>query len=148
MKPAAFAKEFGITDVPPVTFLDGSYFIVREQELLTYRPVFSGECIGHLRDDRFIPSADFLQDIGRKAKYHIVASKEGTWHIIRGKDVLGKEIIKHNNPPEGARVVILNEHDECLGYGTVVSSFSTSGRVVKNLFDIGDLLRRERRGRK
>jgi len=41
----------------------------------------------------------------------------------------------------------LNQYDECLGFGKILHSLDAEkeGAVVKNISDIGDFLRREKR---
>lgn len=148
MKIPEFLKPFGIKRNIEVELIGRSYFIVKDQTLLRKRPLYIGECIAHVRGPALIPSIDFLQQIGKEARRHVILNPKGEWLFICGRDVFGKSIVKHNNPEVGERVVVLNEHKECIGYGDVTAPITEEKIVVKRLFDIGDLLRRERKSRK
>lgn len=139
-----FLARFEITDEKKAVLLGRSYFEKVDESLIRKRPLYSGKCVAHIRGESIIPSVDFLQEVGRKAKYKVTLSKEGEWLFICGRDVFGKSIIKHNNPPLGARVVIVTENKECLGYGDVVAPLEEKKVVIRRIFDLGDLLRRER----
>jgi ribosome biogenesis protein Nip4 len=47
----------------------------------------------------------------------------------------------------GAYTLVVNQHEECLGFGRILSSLDENGKkqvAVRNISDIGDFLRRER----
>ncbi|MBC7130630.1 hypothetical protein H5T51_05365, partial [Candidatus Bathyarchaeota archaeon] len=48
---------------------------------------------------------------------------------------------------KGDFVLLFNKHGECLGYGLVKQNphKARKGLVIKNLLDIGDFLRREKK---
>lgn len=143
-----FLKQFGIKKETNAQVVGRSYFIVKDKNFLGKNPQYAGECIAHIRGPVLIPSIDFLQQIGREARKHIVVNEKAEWLFICGRDIFAKGIASHNNPAMGDRVVILNQHKECLGYGDVISPLDGKRVVIKRLFDIGDLLRRERKSRK
>ena len=140
-----FLKPFGIKQAPEARIINRSYCITKES---TYGAIYSGECIAHIRGPVLIPSTTFLQQIAKQARKHITVNAKGEWLFICGRDIFGKAIIEHNNPAVGDRVVILNEHKECIGYGDMIAPLDSKRVVVKRLFDIGDLLRRERKSKK
>jgi ribosome biogenesis protein Nip4 len=143
-----FLQPFGVKRTVNAQLVGRSYFIVKEKELLSKRPLYTGECIAHVRGPVLIPSIDFLQQIAKEARKHIILNEKAEWLFICGRDVFAKGITSHNNPETGERVVILNQHKECLGYGDVIAPLDGKKVVIKRLFDIGDLLRRERKSRK
>ena len=143
-----FLQSFGVKKTVNAQLVGRSYFIVKEKQLLSKRPLYTGECIAHVRGPVLIPSIDFLQQIAKEARKHIVLNEKAEWLFICGRDVFAKSIISHNNPQLGDRVVILNEHKECLGYGDMTAELTDKRVVIKRLFDIGDLLRRERKSKK
>ena len=143
-----FLKPFGIKKTVDAQIIGRSYFIVKEKNLLSKRPIYSGECIAHIRGPVLIPSIDFLQQIGKEARKHAILSAKAEWLFICGRDVFAKGIASHNNPAVGDRAVILNQHKECIGYGDMTAPLTDKRVVIKRLFDIGDLLRRERKSRK
>jgi len=143
-----FLKPFGIKKIVDAQIIGRSYFIVKEKNLLSKRPIYSGECIAHIRGPVLIPSIDFLQQIGKEARKHVILSAKAEWLFICGRDVFAKGITSHNNPAVGDRVVVLNQNKECLGYGDMTAPLTDKRVVIKRLFDIGDLLRRERKSKK
>ncbi|MBW2969877.1 hypothetical protein KY319_02015 [Candidatus Woesearchaeota archaeon] len=140
-----FLKPFGIKQAPEVQLVGRSYFITTEN---IPGAVYNGECIAHIRGPVLIPSVTFLQKIGKEAKKHVILTEKAEWLYICGRDIFTKGITSHNNPEVGDRVVILNQYKECLGYGDMVAPLDTKRTVIKRLFDIGDLLRRERKSKK
>ncbi len=143
-----FLKPFGIKKKTDAQIINRSYFIVKDKQLLSKHPVYSGECIAHIRGPVLIPSIDFLQQISKEARKHVILNEKAEWLYICGRDVFAKGIVSNNNPEVGDRVVVLNKHKECLGYGDMVAQLTDKRVVIKRLFDIGDLLRRERKSRK
>lgn len=141
-----FLKQFGISRKMEVQLIGRSYFIA-EKTVFGKIPVYSGECIAHLRGERIAPSISFLQQIGKEARKHVVVNPKGEWLFICGRDIFSKSIISHNNPEKGDIVVVLNQHRECIGYGEIAAPLNEKNVVVKRIFDIGDLLRREREKR-
>lgn len=140
-----FLKPFGIKQAPEAKIINRSYYITKES---IQNAIYSGECIAHIRGPVLIPSTIFLQQIAKQARRHVTVNAKGEWLYICGRDVFGKAIVEHNNPEVGDRVVILNEHKECLGYGDMTAPLDSKRVVIKRLFDIGDLLRRERKTKK
>ena len=143
-----FLKPFGIKKKIDVQIVKRSYFIVMDRQFLGKNPVYSGECIAHIRGPVLIPSVTFLQQIGKEARKHVILTEKAEWLFICGRDIFAKGITSHNDPAIGDRVVILNQHKECLGYGDMTAPFTDTRVVIKRLFDIGDLLRRERKTKK
>lgn len=143
-----FLKPFGIKKETGAQAVGRSYFIVKDKNLLGKHPIYAGECIAHIRGPVLIPSIDFLQQIAKEARKHIIVNAKAEWLFICGRDIFAKGITSHNNPAMGDRVVILNQHKECIGFGDVIAPLDGKRVVIKRLFDIGDLLRRERKTRK
>ena len=143
-----FLKPFGIKKKTDAQLLGRSYFIVKDKQLLDKKPIYSGQCIAHVRGPVLIPTIDLLQQIGKEARKYVIVNEKAEWLFICARDIFAKGIASHNNPTLGDRVVILNQQKECLGYGDVVAPLDTKKVVIKRLFDIGDLLRRERKTKK
>ncbi|HLC32797.1 MAG TPA: hypothetical protein VJJ82_03155 [Candidatus Nanoarchaeia archaeon] len=145
-----FLAQFGMSVDIPATVLGRSHFIVKEKELLKFRPLFSGDLVAHERGDFLIPSVDLLQKIGKGARHKVTVNSHGEWLFICGRDVFSKSIVKSTNPVKDDCVAILNEEGECIGYGQVTAPLDTQGKrpVIARIFDLGDLLRRERKSKK
>ena len=120
------------------------YFENTDENLLKYKPVYNGEIIVQERMNMIVPSIDFLQKLAKQTKNKITVNKKTEWMFICARDIFGKGIIKHNNTKENEIVYVMNEENECIGYGRVKSPLNQKGITVKRIFDIGDLLRRER----
>jgi len=143
-----FLQTFGIKKNVDAQIVGRSYYIVKDKALLARRPEYAGECIAHIRGPVLIPSIDFLQQIGKEAKKHVVLNAKAEWLFICGRDIFAKGIASHNNPVLGDKVVVLTQNKECIGYGEMTAPLEEKRVVIKRLFDIGDLLRRERKMRK
>jgi len=140
-----FLKEFGIKMKVETHRLGHLLFSKPDKKLLAKHPVYSGECVAHVRGEKLVPSIGLLQKIGKQAKHKITVTAKGEWLLICGRDLAGKHITEHTSPEIGERVVILNQQGECIGYGDIAATFDSKQKAVKRLFDIGDLLRRVRR---
>jgi len=134
-------KQFNVPEIELIR-LENRYFRKPDQTLLKFQPIYSGEIIAIQRGDRILPSIGFLQELAKMNK-KVTVNKKGEWLMICGRDIFGKCIIKHENSKPNETVFVMNESQECIGYGTVANI--TSKKVaVKRIFDLGDLLRRER----
>jgi ribosome biogenesis protein Nip4 len=106
------------------------------------RLVYAGRLLGRTRGE-FVPSAGLLRELGRMVGPHKawVDEKVG-WLFACGRDVFAESILSAEGElAEGACFLVMLGGD-CLGYGRVETA---EGRtILKNLFDLGDFLRRER----
>ena len=64
-------------------------------------------------------------------------NSKSAWLFVCKRPALAASITK-NQAKAGELVLVMNEYDECIGYGLF------DGKNIKNYFDIGDFLRRER----
>lgn len=81
-----------------------------------------------------------------KANKVVVDEKTG-WLFICGRDVFRSGVIGvQGSTRKGDYTLILNRHQECLGFGRMLFDLTREkeGVVVRNISDIGDFLRRER----
>jgi ribosome biogenesis protein Nip4 len=103
--------------------------------------VYTGYYLGQNKQ-RFIPSSILLQKLAEEKTTHkVYVNRDTAWLFVVGKDIFEENIIKQT---EGVRLggyclVMFDNH--CIGYGRYETSRDI--RVVKNLYDIGDFLRRE-----
>ncbi|PIN75322.1 hypothetical protein COV18_03985 [Candidatus Woesearchaeota archaeon CG10_big_fil_rev_8_21_14_0_10_37_12] len=140
--------QFGLTKQQHIHKLGRSYFTHSNEQLLKHRPVYAGRCIGHERKEGPIPSINELQWIGKNTKEKITIDEKGEWLFICGRDLFGKTIVKHNKQEKNTIVAVLNKHQECIGYGKVIGNLYTNKIAIQRIFDIGDLLRRERKSKR
>lgn len=117
--------------------LGPDYFIVSsfQKKLIEKDPFSLGLFLGK-RTKRFKPSINLLNMISRYTINKVVVDKRQEWLFVCGRDLFRSKLlhIKGESPYK----LVLNQNNEVLGYGML------KGKLFKNLFDIGDFLRRER----
>jgi ribosome biogenesis protein Nip4 len=106
------------------------------------RLVYVGKLLGRTRGE-FIPSASLLRELGKlRGPNKIWVDERVGWLFACGRDIFAESIIKSEGElTEGACFLVMLLGD-CLGYGRVEKS--EERMILKNIFDIGDFLRRER----
>ena len=106
------------------------------------RMVYAGKLLGRTRGD-FIPSAILLRELGRlEGPNKVWVDERVGWLFACGRDVFAESILKSEGDlVEGACFLVMLGGD-CLGYGKI--EISDEKMMLKNVFDLGDFLRRER----
>ena len=103
--------------------------------------VYTGFYLGQNKQ-RFIPSSLLLQKLAEEAETHKVnVNRETAWLFVVGKDIFDENIFKRTDGVRLGGYCLVMFGDHCIGYGRYESSRDI--RVVKNLYDVGDFLRRE-----
>jgi len=104
--------------------------------------VYAGKLLG--RDRKFFqPSSIILSELAKEentSKVHL--GRDTAWLFVCGKDVFEENIQSVDGELLLGSYYLVMFEDECLGYGQFIKSGNI--QVIKNLFDIGDFLRRER----
>lgn len=119
-------KRFTSTLVPPVEM----------PEL-----VYTGTYLGQNRQ-RFEPSSILLQILAEEPSTHkIYVDRDTAWLFVVDKDVFDENIIERTDGVHLGGYCLVMFGEECIGYGRYETSRDL--KVVKNLYDIGDFLRRE-----
>ncbi len=129
-----------------------SYFLLSQKlRSLTEKRgdwLYAGTYLGKIgRNGVFHPSPSLLLLIAGKAKNRITVDDKAAWLFICGRDIFKEGILKiEGSGRKGAYTLVFNRNGECLGYGRIARNLEKlkGGLAVKNLFDIGDFLRRER----
>jgi ribosome biogenesis protein Nip4 len=110
---------------------------------------YVGAYLGAVKGTSFFPSFLLLSMIAETRANKLVVDQKTAWLFICGRDIFKKGILKGANLKKGDYTLILNEHNECLGFGKLTCNLrgvaDVSKVVVKNILDIGDFLRREKR---
>ena len=112
---------------------------------------YAGIYLGKLRHGVFFPSFNLLAMIaGSKEANKITVDEKTEWLFIVGRDVFKRGILKASGSrSKGAYTLVMNRHGECLGFGRILCNLDDSKDknkvVARNVSDIGDFLRRERR---
>ena len=110
---------------------------------------YAGAYLGAVKGTSFFPSFLLLTMIAESKANKVVVDKKTAWLFICGRDIFKQGILKVNGSRKGDYTLILNEHNECLGFGKILHNIHEEKHankvVVKNILDIGDFLRRESR---
>jgi ribosome biogenesis protein Nip4 len=104
--------------------------------------VYAGRFLG--RDKRvFIPSSILLEELSREPgtrKAHV--DRRAAWLFVCGRDIFEENLVIEGELGLGDLYLVVFEGG-CLGYGRIEEF---EGRMIlRNLFDVGDFLRRERK---
>jgi len=131
----------------------GRYFLLNQKmkELISQDFFFAGTYLGKLRRGILFPSFNLLAMIAeRKEANKIMVDDKTEWLFIVGRDVFRRGILKvTGSAKKNAYTLIVDKYGECLGFGRILDTLDevkNQGKVaVKNVSDIGDFLRRERK---
>jgi ribosome biogenesis protein Nip4 len=106
------------------------------------RLIYVGKLLGRTKGD-FIPSSGLLRELGRMQGLNKVWVDERIgWLFACGRDIFAENIIKlEGELAEGTYFLVIMGSD-CLGYGRI--EVQGDKTILKNVFDLGDFLRRER----
>jgi len=119
-------KRFSSTLVPPIDI----------PEL-----VYTGTYLGQNKQ-RFEPSSILLQMLSDEPSTHkVYVDRDTAWLFVVGKDVFDENIVDRTAGVRLGGYCLVMFGEECIGYGRYETSRDL--RVVKNLYDVGDFLRRE-----
>ncbi|UCG36655.1 MAG: hypothetical protein JSV64_08695 [Candidatus Bathyarchaeota archaeon] len=129
----------------------GRHYLLEEKmkELLRSEFYYAGTYLGKVRRKRFFPSFAFLAMIGKGRSNKITVSRRTEWLFVCGRDIFKQGILKvEGSGKRGDYTLVLNQDDECLGFGKIVDDLFEGKHerklAVENISDIGDFLRRER----
>lgn len=110
--------------------------IIRKDKL-----VYVGCFLGKDRND-FQPSSILLKNLEyEKNLQKIHVARETAWLFICGRDIFQENIVKCEGEFLVGNYFLVMFKNECLGYGKVWEF--QDKLILKNIFDIGDFLRRE-----
>ena len=126
----------------------GRYFLLDKALLKIARKNFfyAGTYLGKVKNGKFFPSFNLLAMLAKGEANKIVVDKKAAWLFICGRDVFQQGILAvRDSRKKGDHTLVLNEFDECLGFGKIIGSLDEAVKTevaVKNVSDIGDFLRR------
>ena len=104
-------------------------------------PVYTGAYLGQNKR-RFEPSSILLQRLAKDSNTHkIYVDRDTAWLFVVGKDIFDENIIEQNDGVRLGGYCLVMFGKYCIGYGRYETSIDRL--VVKNLFNLGDFLRRE-----
>jgi ribosome biogenesis protein Nip4 len=110
---------------------------------------YAGIYLGAVKGDSFFPSFLLLDMIAETKANKVVVDRKTAWLFICGRDIFRKGILKADNLKKGDYSLVMNEYGECLGFGKIMLNLrgipDSEQIAIKNILDIGDFLRREKR---
>lgn len=110
---------------------------------------YAGSYLGTVKGSGFFPSFLLLSMIAETKANRLVVDEKTAWLFICGRDIFKKGILKDANLKKGSYTLIMNERNECLGFGEIaynLRGYADEDKIaVKNILDLGDFLRREKR---
>lgn len=126
------------------------YFLANEnlKKLISKDFFYAGCYLGKIKNQKFFPGFELLRMMAEKSANKVVVDKKTEWLFICGRDIFKQGITRvTGSSRKGDRVLVLNGHNECLGFGRIVCNLNKArkGVVVENILDVGDFLRRETR---
>ena len=131
---------------------ENRYYLLNRQLRKLVSPGFfyAGTYLGKVRKGAFFPSLLLLRMMAKGNSNRTTVDAKAEWLYICGRDIFRSGIIEvKGSQRRGAHTLVLNQKQECLGFGRILkgSEEEHDGNqpTIKNVLDIGDLLRRERR---
>ena len=138
---AQFTKE-KLFDDNDVRRIGDDFYLVSAELAKTLKkvrlpPLAAGLYLGRQNVKTAKPGLDLLQMLAKTDAKRVWLNDKGAWLFVCRRPALKESITRAGAKP-GELVLVLTERDECIGYGLF------DGKQVKNYYDIGDFLRRER----
>ncbi len=151
-----FARRFGtILEVDDKFIVEKAnrYFLLNEKlkSLVSNDFFYAGTYLGKVKGNVFFPSFRLLTMIAEKKEASKIMVDDRTeWLFICGRDVFRRGIKKVIGArKKGELTLVVNSDGGCLGFGKILLDLDEKQGgekvAVKNISDVGDFLRRERR---
>ena len=126
------------------------YFLLNEKlkNLIGKDFFYAGIYLGKAKNGKFFPSFNLLSTIAQEKANKIFVDKRSEWLFICGRDIFKRGITNVvGSKRKGDYTLVLNQYGECLGFGRIMHNLDeiVEGVAVKNISDLGDFLRREKR---
>lgn len=110
---------------------------------------YAGEYLGSVKGTGFFPGFALLRMLAKTNANKIILGKKAAWLFICGRDIFKRGLPKETNLKKDEYTLVMNKHNECLGFGRVMinirGEIDMDKVAVKNVLDVGDFLRRERK---
>lgn len=107
---------------------------------------YAGLYLGKVKSGVFFPSFNLLKMLVSVVSNKVVLGQKAAWLFVCGRDIFRDSIVRAvGSQRKGDYTLVLNEYEECLGFGIVTANFKdvASKVVIRNMLDLGDFLRRE-----
>lgn len=130
---------------------NGKIFLVNKK-LIKYSKknfFYAGLFLGKIKKGQIDPSLYLLSLLSKNKANKVIVDNKTAWQVIYGKNIYKNGILGFEGSfQKGDIVLILNNYSDCLGLGKIERDLNKKSKeneiIVKNLFDIGDFLRREK----
>ena len=130
---------------------DGRIFLLNKEVYEYYKKNFfyAGLFLGNIKKRKLVPSLYLLSLLSKNKANKVIVDNKSAWSVIYGKDIYNQGILRFEGSlQKGDITLILNSYGDCLGMGKIMFDLDKKSKenevIVKNLFDIGDFLRREK----
>jgi ribosome biogenesis protein Nip4 len=125
------------------------YFLVYStlKNALSENFTYAGVYLGKNVRGKFFPGFELLRMIAKNGANRVIIDDRTEWLFVCGRDIFKQGIIDTvGSGRKDEHVLVVNNRDECLGYGIIVADLDKieRGLAVENVLDIGDFLRREK----
>lgn len=153
-----FIKRFGTDielDYDLIVKKRNRYFLISEnlRGMIMNDFFYAGVYLGKSEKNKFLPSFNLLRMITLKETNKTIVDKKTEWLFICGRDIFQKGIVKIlGSKRKNDYTLIINKYGECLGFGRMLGDLEIGARsltnedvAIKNILDLGDFLRREKR---
>jgi ribosome biogenesis protein Nip4 len=143
-----FLEQVGSNMDPEVLSIDSKRFTLNKelerQQFSRKSLVYAGTYLGRNRR-LFEPGSPLLQMLAAEentSKAHL--DRDAAWLFVCGRDIFEENIRRVDGVLELGRHYLVMFGGRCIGYGRYETSAGIY--VIRNLFDLGDFLRREDSG--
>lgn len=145
-----FTQHFTDSIIEAEEFFQGEFVRIPSElrgviKRVAQKPVFVGVFLGRYVRKTFHPSPALLQELALVSDKKIVVDDRAAWLFLCGRDLFGSSVTSAPPTKPDDCVLVMNRRGDCLGYGICVETVDKPHKVfVKNVYDIGNFLRRER----
>lgn len=144
----SFVKQFTKNEVNELNNTEKigrNYFYLSKElkelkDSIKLEPHSAGLPLGQIKNNKFRPSIALLDILNNYTDQKVFVNKKGETMFLYGKDVFAENFDKCD-AREGF-CLVLNDKGEVLGYGEIITK--AKNKLLLNLLDRGDFLRRER----
>jgi ribosome biogenesis protein Nip4 len=107
------------------------------------RMIYAGNLLGRTKRE-FMPGSSLLRELGKmKGPNKVWVDDRVGWLFVCGRDIFEESIVRAEGVLEEGTFFLVMLGDDCLGYVRIETQ--DGRRLLRNIFDLGDFLRRERR---
>ncbi|OGD58119.1 hypothetical protein A3K78_00750 [Candidatus Bathyarchaeota archaeon RBG_13_52_12] len=107
------------------------------------RMVYAGKLLGRTKRE-FMPGTSLLRELSKiEGPNKVWVDDRVGWLFVCGRDIFEESIIRAEGILEEGTCFLVMLGDRCLGYGRLDTQ--EGKKLLKNIFDLGDFLRREKR---